>query len=81
MIHKSVCLLLMVLMMSGCCRLFGICTTVKVHSSASSPDKFADLGLYDDFGQLPSPMPQASAMPSVRPAGVIIADPHYLAPE
>jgi hypothetical protein len=78
---KFVCLLLMVLTMSGCCELFGICTTVKVHTSASSPDKFADSGLYDDFGQLPWQLQQASAMPNVGPAGIVITNPRYLAHE
>jgi hypothetical protein len=77
MIRKFVCLLLMVLTMSGCCELFGICTSVNVHTSASSPDKFADSGLYDDFGQLQ----QASAVPNVRPAGIVITNPRYSAPE
>lgn len=26
---------------SGCCEIFGICTSVSVHSSLSSPQKFA----------------------------------------
>ena len=81
MIRKFACLLLMLLTMSGCCEIFGLCTSVNVHTSASSPDKFASLGLYDDFGLLPSQAAQTSAMPDVRPAGVVIANPHYLAPE
>jgi hypothetical protein len=76
MIRKFVCLLLMVLTMSGCCEIFGICTSVNVHTSASSPDKFADSGLYGDFGQLQ----QASAVANIRPAGMIITNPRYLAP-
>ncbi len=81
MIRKFVCLLLMVLTMSGCCKLFGLCTSVNVHTSASSPDKFASSGLYDDFGPMPSQARQASAVPNVKPAGVVIINPHYLAPE
>jgi hypothetical protein len=80
MIRKFVCLLLMVLTMSGCCELFGICTSVRVHTSASSPDKFANSGLYDNFGQPPSQLQWASAMPNVRPAGMVITNPRYLAP-
>ncbi len=49
---KFVCLLLMLLMTSGCCQLFGLCTSVNVHTSASSPDKFASSDLYDGFGSI-----------------------------
>ena len=38
---KYVCMLLMVLMTSGCCELFGLCTSVNVHTSGDSPDKIA----------------------------------------
>jgi hypothetical protein len=30
-----------IFMLSGCCELFGICTSVAVHSSISSPQQFA----------------------------------------
>jgi hypothetical protein len=81
MIRKFVCLFLMVLTMSGCCELFGICTSVNVHTSASSPNEFAGSGLYDDFGLLPPREPQASAVPGVKPASAVIVNPHYLTPE
>ncbi len=32
---------LAIFMFSGCCELFGICTSVAVHSSISSPQQFA----------------------------------------
>jgi len=38
---KIISLMIGLLMMSGCCELFGICTSVSVHSSISSPDKLA----------------------------------------
>jgi hypothetical protein len=38
---KLVAFSTMLLMLSGCCELFGICTSVNVHTSISSPDKFA----------------------------------------
>jgi hypothetical protein len=40
------------LMMSGCCELFGICTSVNVHTSISSPDKFASA----EFGKSLDPV-------------------------
>jgi len=75
--YKFVCLILMLLMMSGCCELFGLCTSVNVHTSASSPDKFAGSDLYNDFGPLAS---HALAEPGVRPASEVISNPHYLPP-
>jgi hypothetical protein len=42
---KLVCALLMLVMTSGCCELFGICTSVHVHTSAPSPNKIAGLGM------------------------------------
>ena len=77
---KFVCLILMLLMMSGCCELFGLCTSVNVHTSASSPDKFASSDLYEDFGPLASQAPDAFAALGVRPASLVISDPRYLAP-
>lgn len=38
---KFVCVLLMLVMTSGCCEVFGLCTSVNVHTSASSPNKIA----------------------------------------
>ena len=78
---KFVCLILMLLMMSGCCELFGLCTSVNVHTSASSPDKFASSDLYDDFGPLAARAPHAYAEPGVRPASAVISDPRYLPPD
>jgi hypothetical protein len=34
-----------IFMFSGCCELFGVCTSVAVHSSISSPRQFAQAGL------------------------------------
>jgi hypothetical protein len=80
--RKFVCLLLMLLTTSGCCELFGLCTSVNVHTSASSPDKFASSDLYDDFGPLASRAPQACAESGVRSASaVVVRDPHYLHPD
>ncbi len=42
---KYICMLLMLLMTSGCCELFGLCTSVNVHTSADSPDKVASADL------------------------------------
>ena len=44
---KLVAFSTMLLMLSGCCELFGICTSVNVHTSISSPDKFASV----EFGK------------------------------
>jgi hypothetical protein len=78
---KFVCLLLMLLMTSGCCQLFGLCTSVNVHTSASSPDKFANSDLYDDFGPLASRGLQATADPGAGPTSAAIASPHNLFPD
>jgi hypothetical protein len=51
---RLVCLVLMLFMVSGCCEIFGICTSVNVHTTAASPDKFASSDLQDGFGSLPS---------------------------
>jgi len=75
---KFVCLLLMLLMTSGCCQLFGLCTSVNVHTSASSPDEFASSGLYDGFAPPPSWGPQASAESGGRPVSALVANSHYL---
>jgi hypothetical protein len=37
-----------IFMFSGCCELFGVCTSVAVHSSISSPRQFARAGLPTD---------------------------------
>jgi uncharacterized protein YceK len=29
------------LLMSGCCRVFGICTSASIHTSIASPEEFA----------------------------------------
>ena len=78
---KFICLTLILLTMSGCCELFGLCTSVNVHTSASSPDKFAASDLYYDFGPWASQAPYASAEPGVRPASEIISGPHFLPPD
>jgi hypothetical protein len=52
--RKLLLLLLMLLMTSGCCELFGICTSVHVHTSAESHDKFASSQFHDDLGPLAS---------------------------
>ncbi|MBV8774833.1 MAG: hypothetical protein JO166_21240 [Deltaproteobacteria bacterium] len=38
---KFACMLLMLVTTSGCCEVFGLCTSVNVHTSASSPNKIA----------------------------------------
>jgi hypothetical protein len=45
--RKFVCLLLVLLMTSGCCELFGLCTSVNVHTQALSPDNFAGTEIRD----------------------------------
>jgi hypothetical protein len=52
--RKFVCLLLMLLMTSGCCQLFGLCTSVNVHTRASFPDKFAGTDMHDGFNLTPA---------------------------
>jgi hypothetical protein len=43
---KYVCALLMLLMTSGCCELFGLCTSVNVHTSADSPNEIASTDVH-----------------------------------
>jgi hypothetical protein len=45
--RKFICLLLMTLMTSGCCEVFGICTSVHVNTLAPSSDKFASSNSYN----------------------------------
>jgi hypothetical protein len=52
--RKFVCLPLMLLMTSGCCQLFGLCTSVNVHTRASSPDQFASKDMHDSFNLTPA---------------------------
>ena len=75
---KFVCLLLMLLMTSGCCQLFGLCTSVNVHTSASSPDRFASSDSYGGFGPSASWGPQASAESGGRPVSAVVTNSHYL---
>jgi hypothetical protein len=75
--RKFVCLLLMLITTPGCCRLFGLCTSVNVHTSASSPDKFASSHLYDDFGPL-ALRGQPSFESGERSASVVVSNQHYL---
>jgi hypothetical protein len=79
--RKLICLLLMLLMTSGCCELFGICTSVHVHTSASSPDKFASSDLHYDSGLVASREPEASAESGMGPASAVVANPYYLLPD
>ena len=61
---RLACLIAMLFMMSGCCEVFGICTSVNVHTRASSPEKLVRLDSRS-FNQL-SPWWQgasASAVP------------------
>lgn len=51
---KFVCILLTLLMTSGCCEVFGLCTSVNVHTSADSADKVASA---DVRGGMASPAP------------------------
>jgi hypothetical protein len=48
---KFVCfiLILMLLTTSGCCELFGLCTSVSVHTSADSPNQFTGSDLQNGF--------------------------------
>jgi hypothetical protein len=62
---KYLCLLLMLLMASGCCQLFGLCTSVKVHTSSDSPDKIAGADAHGCL--IASAMPAVQASPQLRP--------------
>jgi hypothetical protein len=67
---KSICLVLILLMTSGCCELFGLCTSVNVHTSASSPDKFASSEFRGGEIELPLGGLQASREPGFRPVSI-----------
>jgi hypothetical protein len=72
--RKFVCLLLMLLMTSGCCELFGVCTSVNVHTRASSPpDKLASTGLQG--GHDPSAWgAQTTVISALEPASAVASD-------
>jgi hypothetical protein len=63
---KFICLLLMLITTPGCCQLFGLCTSVNVHTSASSPNKFASSHLFES---------------GERPASVVVSNQRYLPPD
>jgi hypothetical protein len=73
---KLVSLMLILLMTSGCCEFFGICTSagVNVHTSAGSTDKFASSDLHDSLA-LSAP---ASVESEVKPASTITSGPSDL---
>jgi hypothetical protein len=48
MLMKVSAALLSLMLFSGCCTLFGICTSVSVHTSADSSDKY----VREDGGKL-----------------------------
>ena len=48
---KVLILLAPLIALSGCCRVFGICTDVSVQSSLEHSEKFADRQNYHPFGQ------------------------------
>ena len=66
---KFVSMLLLLLMTSGCCEVFGICTSVHVHTSAESPNKFARLDMNGVFDRLGPRSAQTSLESGLRPAG------------
>jgi hypothetical protein len=51
---KFASVMLLLFMTSGCCEVFGICTSVHVNTSAESPDKFARLDMNNAFDRLGS---------------------------
>jgi hypothetical protein len=67
--------LLMLFTTSGCCELFGLCTSVNVHTSASSPNRVVSADPHDN---LASSTWQTIALgqPGLRPAGVSINNQH-----
>ncbi len=64
MMIKFVSVLLVLLMTSGCCELFGICTSVNVHTSAPSPNEFArtDSMLTQSSGAVPYARPGSATI-------------------
>jgi hypothetical protein len=77
---KTLCLLLALLMMSGCCEVFGICTSVSVHTSASRPDKFASADLRNGSDPPPSD-PPLSGQAFTAQTSAVASNPHYLPPD
>jgi hypothetical protein len=76
---KLVSLMLILLMTSGCCEFFGICTSagVNVHTSAGSTDKFASSDLHDSLALSALSAP-ASVKSDVIPASTITSGPSDL---
>jgi hypothetical protein len=77
---KFAFLLLTVFLMSGCCELFGICTSVNVHTSISSPEKFAEVDPNIGPGLSLADI-QESPQAGLTPAGTIVSNPPYLPPD
>ena len=71
---KIISLMIGLLMMSGCCELFGVCTSVAVHSSISTPDKLVG-------AQFNNPVLPASANETqMLPGSTLASNPRYLPP-
>jgi hypothetical protein len=52
---KVLILLAPLIALSGCCRVFGICTDVSVQTSLDHPENLADNENYRPLGSGPSP--------------------------
>ena len=71
---KVISLVFALLMTSGCCEIFGVCTSVNVHTNISAPETFAS----DDFS---NPLVPAQAEGGqIMPASAVTTNPHYLPP-
>ena len=82
---KTLCLLLAFLMTSGCCELFGICTSVNVHTSASPSDRYANAGLHNDSNPPPADAlpanPLLATQASIAQTIPVASNPRYLPPD
>lgn len=58
------CLFSLIVLFAGCCRVFGLCTSVDVHTSIDSPQKFAQNQGSNQLAALDATNPAACTMAS-----------------
>jgi hypothetical protein len=77
---KLVSIMLILLTTSGCCELFGICTSagVNVHTSAGSTDKFASSELHGGFAPADWRAARASLQSGPETTGANVSNQHLV---
>jgi hypothetical protein len=72
---KVISVAIALLMTSGCCEVFGICTSVNVHTNISAPETFANADFNDQL------VPAQAEGAQIMPASAISTSTYYLPPD